>query len=172
MLTAVLAAVLAALLRRRGRLVRDLSFGRRGAMRAGSIATLTVVLLCGAARQARADEYQDHADRAAILTEHDRYKEALAELEAASALRQSPAFVFEMARAHERLGDARAALDGYERFLAGADVGADPAKRAEAEAAVARLRSRTSPVAQPPPPESKHAERPPPSGTRRSRAAA
>jgi len=167
-LTAVLAALLAALLRRRVRPGRGPWFGegalptgalaRPRTMKAGSIATLALVLLCGAARDAAADEYQDHVDRAAILTEHDRYREALAELEAASALRQSPLFLFEMARAHERLGEARAALAAYEQFLAGA--GADPAQRAEATVAVARLRSRARSGAQPPP--SKHDEPPAP----------
>ena len=110
-------------------------------MKGRAIATLAVVLLCGAAREARADESQDHAGRAAILADHEQYRDALAELEAAYALRQSPALLFEMARVHERLGDARRALESYERFLM-ADVSADTAKRADADAAVSRLRPR------------------------------
>ena len=110
-------------------------------MKGRAIATLAVVLLCGAAREARADESQDHAGRAALLADHEQYRDALAELEAAYALRQSPSLLFEMARMHERLGDARRALESYERFLM-ADVSADTAKRADADAAVSRLRPR------------------------------
>jgi hypothetical protein len=152
MMAAALGAVVAALARRRVRLVRGLK----------GVATAAVVaaLLFGTAREARADEYQDHVGRAAALTQREQYKAALVELSAAYAIRQSPALLFEMARAQQRLGDAPAALDTYERFLA-ADVDGDPAKRAEAEAAVANLQRLTGKVAAAPVAEQKR-ERPAP----------
>ncbi len=130
-LAAMLGAVLAALLRRRPR-----------AMKGAAVASLTLALLAGSAREARADEYQNRVGRAALLAADDQHREALAELEAAYALRQSPALLFDIARAHQHLGDTRAALDGYERFLTAAGAGADSAKRAEAEAELVRLRPR------------------------------
>jgi hypothetical protein len=110
-----------------------------------SCVALAIALVCAAAREARADEYQDHVDRAASLAQTEHYKEALVELQAAYALRQSPALLFEMGRVQRELGDARGAADSYERFLA-ADEGKDPAKRAQAENALAQLRSVTAPV--------------------------
>jgi hypothetical protein len=107
-----------------------------------SVAGAVIALVCATAREARADEYQDHVGRATTLAQSEQYREALAELQAAYALRQSPALLFEMARVQQQLGDARGAADSYQRFLA-ADDGSDPAKRAQAEAALAQLRSIT-----------------------------
>jgi hypothetical protein len=137
MMAAALGVVLAGLARRRTRFVR----GVKGI----ATAAVAAALFLGAARDAAADDYQDHVDRARALTQREEYKDALAELSAAYAIRQSPALLFEMARAQARLGDTRAALDSYERFLA-ADAGGDPTKRAEAEAAVASLRGDTGKV--------------------------
>jgi hypothetical protein len=104
---------------------------------------VAVAALCGAALagggEARADELQDSVDRATTLAMSERYKEALAELQAAYAVRQSPRLLYMMAKMQQRLGDAAAALASYERFLA-ADTEGDPRYLADADAQVARLR--------------------------------
>jgi tetratricopeptide (TPR) repeat protein len=100
-------------------------------------------LCCGAlvlaSRDARADEFQDHLDHATTLAQAERYKEALAELEAAYAQRQSPRVLYMMAKMQQRLGDAQAALSSYERFLA-ADPDADARVRSDAQEQVGKLR--------------------------------
>jgi hypothetical protein len=88
---------------------------------------------------ARADEYQDHVDRATALAQEEHYKDALVELDAAYALRQSPRLLYLIAQTKQRLGRVQEALAGYERFLAAND-GAEPSSRADAKAQIAALR--------------------------------
>jgi hypothetical protein len=92
---------------------------------------------------ALADEFTDHAERVTALMAEDRYEAALAELEAAYSLRQSPRLLYDMARAQQRLGRAQEALALYRRFLA---TQAEPALRGDAEAQVRALQALTAPV--------------------------
>jgi hypothetical protein len=112
-------------------------------------------VVCGAALllahgSARADDFQDHVDRAASLAKEERYTEALAEFDAAYALRQSPRLLYLRAKALQRLGDAKAAVAGYEGFLA-ADPDAGLALRSDAQAQIARLRPPEAPRPEPRP---------------------
>jgi hypothetical protein len=117
----------------------------------------TVLIACAgalflASPAARADDYQDHADRAEALAKEDRWRDALGELRAALALRPAPRLMYLMAKAQQRLGEARAALSGYESYLA-ADPGGDEALRRDAQAQIARLRQNLeAPPSWPPPP--------------------
>jgi hypothetical protein len=104
-----------------------------------------------ASRGARADEFQDHLDHAGTLAQADRYKEALAELDAAYALRQSPRVLYMMAKVHQRLGDAKAALASYESFLT-ADADPDPRFRSDAQDQAAKLKHLLGKDAPPSPP--------------------
>jgi hypothetical protein len=108
-----------------------------------SLPRLGAALCCGAlalaSREARADEFQDHVDHATTLAQTEHYKEALAELEAAYGMRQSPRLLYMKAKMQQRLGDAKAALDSYERFLA-SEPDPDPRVRADAEGEIAKLR--------------------------------
>jgi hypothetical protein len=102
-------------------------------------------LICAAVgllpRAALADEFQDHLDHATVLGQGERYKEALAELTAAYELRQSPRVLYMIAKAQQRLGDAKAALSSYERFLAAYSGGdSDPRFRADAQEQVTQLK--------------------------------
>jgi hypothetical protein len=101
--------------------------------------TVACSALALASSNALADELQDHVDHAAALAQGERYKEALAELEATYAQRQSPRLLYMMAKMQQRLGDAQAAISSYERFLA-ADPDADPRFRSDAQEQVGKLR--------------------------------
>jgi hypothetical protein len=102
-------------------------------------AAVSLAALALAPREARADEVQDPVAHAETLAQAERYKEALAELEAAYAARQSPRLLYMMAKMHQRLGNGTAALVSYERFLV-AEPGGDPRLRADAEGQAAQLR--------------------------------
>jgi tetratricopeptide (TPR) repeat protein len=122
------------------------SFRRAGA------AVLCFSALALASSSARADEFQDHLDHATTLAQAERYKEALAELEAAYGQRQSPRLLYMMAKMQQRLGDADKALSNYERFLA-ADTDGDPRLRSDAQEQVGKLQrllGKAPPPAAPP----------------------
>lgn len=108
-------------------------------MRQLAMALVMSAALCGAARSAQADEYDDHVARASELARGDRHREALREWTAAYNARQAPRLLYEMGRSQQSLGLVAEAVSSYERFLA-ADRGEDPAARADAEAQLARLR--------------------------------
>lgn len=58
------------------------------------------------------------------LFQEEKYREALPEFQQAYALRQSPAVLLALAQTNQRLGNAEAALDAYERYLIAVPVGA------------------------------------------------
>src|SRR5437660_1352841 len=102
---------------------------------------------------ARADEDPDTElaqrlfnEGAAAYAAHD-YARALDRFEAARRLKPLPAFDYNIARCHDRLGHAREAVDGYQRYL---DTG--PADAAEVRDRVTVLRAR---IEAPPPPRRK-----------------
>jgi hypothetical protein len=91
------------------------------------------------------DTVEQHEARAQGLMQAERYQEALAELEAAYHLRQSPRLLRELAVAHRLLGHAREALDLDRRYLA-AESSIDPATRASVMREIAELRSLIEPA--------------------------
>jgi hypothetical protein len=107
--------------------------------RKGFVAALICAAFGLAPRAAFADEFQDHLDHATVLAQGERFKEALAELQAAYELRQSPRVLYMIAKAQQRLGDAKAALASYERFLT-AYADGDPRYRADAQEQAAQLK--------------------------------
>ena len=117
--------------------------------RRGALLALATGALLLTSRGARADEVQDHEGRAATLVQAERYREALAELEAAYSQRKSPRLAYEIGKVHQRLGDAGAAVSFYQSFLA-ADAGGDGALRRDAEGQVQRLLLLTHPSRRPP----------------------
>jgi hypothetical protein len=111
-------------------------------MRAAPVALLAWAC---AIRPALAEE-PTTADPAVLLVEHadalyqdQRYREALDEYQKVDAQRRSPALIYRLARTHQRLGNAREALAGYQRFLT-ASTDPPEALRADAERQIERLR--------------------------------
>jgi hypothetical protein len=101
---------------------------------------LVMALITVAAGRAAAEEsFSDHYDRAVTFAQNDQHDEALKELQAAYRVRQLPKLLYEMARAHHRLGNAKEAVDHYQRYLV-ADPTPDPAMRADSEAQIAALK--------------------------------
>ena len=111
-----------------------------------------VAVLAGAGRAGAADEPAEVRARAAalqseghkLLLEHDDAG-ALEKFQAAYQLVPSPKVLFNMGRAHERLGQDTEAFECFDRFLADArDV--PPQSRAEAERSRSELRARIAVV--------------------------
>lgn len=104
-----------------------------------------------AASPARAaDPFDEHTDRAIALYQEQRFEEAIAEFQAAYALRQWPRLLFNIGQAHMRLGHAREALGYYEQYLR---VQPDPPPEAkeELERAMAQARALLEPPRPPKP---------------------
>jgi hypothetical protein len=99
---------------------------------------LALFALLGAATARAQDPFADHYERASALYAGEAYADALKEYEAAYALRQPTRLLFDLARTHRKLGNARNALAYYQKFLA-AEPEPEPAMRAEADAACAQL---------------------------------
>ncbi len=91
------------------------------------------------AEEAPAAEAAAHFRRGGELYAEGRYREALAEFERAQELAPHPSNLFNMARCHENLGDAAAALAQYRAALA---VSESPTERADIERRVAALLER------------------------------
>jgi len=95
-----------------------------------------------------------HYARGAELYLAGNYAAAIVEFEAARAQAVLPAFTYNIARCHERLGHTAAALAEYERFL---PTVSDAAEALELRQRIASLRDelahrQTPPAAPPPPP--------------------
>lgn len=98
-----------------------------------------------------------HFERGSALYRDGRYAEAAAEFEAARASSALPAIDYDVARAYDRMGRAREAIEAYGRFLA--EAPADP-DAADVRARVEVLRQQVATpapapapaVALPPPP--------------------
>jgi hypothetical protein len=84
-----------------------------------------VVVLCLAPRLARADAAQArvHFDRGRAFFEVSEYRNAIAEFKAAHIEKPDPAFLYNIAECHRRLGEGAEALQFYRRFLATAPAG-------------------------------------------------
>jgi hypothetical protein len=101
---------------------------------------LLIALFTVAGGRAWAEEsFSDHYDRAVAFAQNDQHSEALKELQAAYGIRQLPKLLYEMARAHHRLGNGKEAVEHYQRFLI-ADPTPDPAMKADAEAQLVALK--------------------------------
>jgi len=74
------------------------------------------------------------------------YAAAIAAFERARAAMPMPAFDYNIARAHDRLGQPRPALDAYERYLTAAPPG-DKAEEARSRVAILRARLGLPPAA-------------------------
>lgn len=85
------------------------------------------------------------------------YAHALEKFEAARRIRPAPAFDYNIARCHDRLGQAAPAIAAYERYLAAAP---DAPDAAEVRTRVAVLRGRVEAPAQPAQPTRTDAPRP------------
>src|SRR5438067_1644343 len=83
------------------------------------------------------------AEGAAAYDAHD-YAHALERFEAARRVKPLPAFDYNIARCHDRLGQAAPAIEAYERYLAAAP---DAADAGEVRTRVAVLRARVEPTA-------------------------
>lgn len=89
-----------------------------------------------------------HQARAKVLFAAQQYREALAELQAAYALRQEASLLFEEGRVFTKLGQIADALDAYSRYLA-AEPNAPADARQEATSEIARLSAWLVPPSQP-----------------------
>ena len=101
-----------------------------------------VVALGGSARADDSADGRRHAKRASHLAASGKCKQAIAEYDKALAVLHDPALLFNRGECHRKLGDAEAALEDYNQFLA--DLPKAP-NRAEVEARIAELRKTKSP---------------------------
>jgi tetratricopeptide (TPR) repeat protein len=95
------------------------------------------------------------ADRAAALKRvaaqlfaQARYRDALAQYQAAYGVRQEAELLLHMARTHQRLGDPHTACAFYVKYLTAAPAG-PPELRSEAEQAIDRMEKLSPPLTQP-----------------------
>ena len=83
------------------------------------VAALAFAWLLGAVPAHAEDKYQAHVKRGSELVRTEEYATALGQFEAAYALRQSTALLYQIARCHHRLGNTTAVsythLDVYKR---------------------------------------------------------
>lgn len=85
-----------------------------------------------------ADPVAMHQARAKVLFAAQQYREALAELQTAYALRQEAGLLLEQGRVFTKLGQIADALDAYSRYLA-AEPNAPADARTEATSEISRL---------------------------------
>lgn len=117
-----------------------------------AISLLSALAFCLLPRPARADDdFQTHYAEAQTLTAAEDYAGALKELEAAYRLKQPPRLLYEMARAHQKLGDGKQALELYRKYLV-AEPSPDPIVKADVDAELKLLVSFAPPPLPPPAP--------------------
>ena len=87
--------------------------------RAWCLQLLGIICLCLLPRLALADAAQArvHFERGRTFFEVDEYRKAIAEFKAAHIEKPDPAFLYNIAECHRRLGEAGDALVYYRRFL-------------------------------------------------------
>src|SRR5262245_28015839 len=102
---------------------------------------LWIAGLCLVPRLALADAAQarTHFDRGRAFFEVNDFRNAIVEFKAAHVERPDPAFLYNIAECHRRLGEASEALAFYRRFLATAPAG--DKTRAVVEQRVAELKT-------------------------------
>lgn len=86
---------------------------------------LWVVCLCLVPRLVLADAAQArvHFERGRTFFEVDEYRKAITEFKAAHIEKPDPAFLYNIAECHRRLGEVSEALQFYRRFLSTASAG-------------------------------------------------
>jgi len=86
---------------------------------------IVCLCLCLVPRLAIADAAQArvHFDRGRTFFDVDEYRKAIAEFKAAHIEKPDPAFLYNVAECHRRLGEVSDALLFYRRFLAGTPAG-------------------------------------------------
>lgn len=81
-----------------------------------------------------------HYKRARELYQLGRYREAIAQLEAALKYDpEAPELLYNLGLVHEKLGDADEAVDAYQRYLKALGPDADPEEKTKIESAIKRL---------------------------------
>ena len=102
---------------------------------------LGIICLCLLPRLALADAAQArvHFERGRTFFEVDEYRKAIAEFKAAHIEKPDPAFLYNIAECHRRLGEVADALVFYRRFLATAPPG--DKTRALVEQRIAELKA-------------------------------
>src|SRR3954447_19223195 len=90
-----------------------------------SIVCLCLLSLCPLSRLALADAAgaRVHFERGRTFFEVDEYRKAIAEFKAAHIEKPDPAFLYNIAECHRRLGEVSDALVFYGRFLATTPAG-------------------------------------------------
>lgn len=104
------------------------------------LAPLLLLLLAAQAWAGPIEESKAHYDRAIELSRHEHYKQALGEFQAAYDLQPKPVLLYNMAQCYRRLGQAREALDHYQRYY---DLEPDKTEdmKAKVQAYLAQMRS-------------------------------
>ena len=94
-------------------------------MRRARLLWIVCLCLCLVPRLAIADAAQArvHFDRGRTFFDVDEYRKAIAEFKAAHIEKPDPAFLYNIAECHRRLGEVSDALLFYRRFLAAAPAG-------------------------------------------------
>jgi tetratricopeptide (TPR) repeat protein len=82
-----------------------------------AISLVSLWVLCGAAWAAKGDAAHEHYRRGSNFFEHQRYEAALKEYEAAFAIKQEPASLFQMAQCYAYLGDYDKSISSFRSYL-------------------------------------------------------
>lgn len=126
-------------------------------MRSPTVAVLLVGLLARPAlgREDHRELARDHFRRGTALYTLNHYQQAIDEFEAGYAESPEPAFLFNLAQAHARLGEKALALDFYSKYLELGALPADvPLVKENIERLSRELEAATAPKpASPPPPQ-------------------
>jgi tetratricopeptide (TPR) repeat protein len=106
-----------------------------------ALAALAILAVppAGAAAEPAVDEARAHFQRGEQAYREGRYRDAVAEFQAANRLRPSPALHFDIAQARERLGEPAEALASYAEYLR---LDPQAANRAAVEKSMAALQAR------------------------------
>jgi hypothetical protein len=111
-----------------------------------TVVSVGVFVLPGSVRADDSSEGRRHSQRASHLAAGGKCKQAIAEYDKAIAVLHDPALLFNRGECHRKLGDAEAALEDYNQFLA--DLPTAP-NRAQVEARIAELRTAEPRTAEP-----------------------
>jgi tetratricopeptide (TPR) repeat protein len=111
--------------------------------RATLAAALLLSLFCGADGRAESSDARsrEHHRLGSEYYDRGQFLEALHEFQAGRAVSNRPAFLYNIGRCYERLGDWQAAADAYDAYL----PAAEPSERSELIRLIASLRARAAP---------------------------
>jgi tetratricopeptide (TPR) repeat protein len=120
-----------------------------------TVAALLLGLLAGPARgkEDHVELAREHLRRGTALYTLNHYDRAILEFEAGYAESPQPAFLFNLAQAHAKLGDKRLALDFYQKYLELGALPQDvPLVKENIERLTRELDAEIAPKPAPPPP--------------------